>query len=146
MASSLPTRSFFQAFTHDLFCVGIEAVPPYACYEAGDDYRSFTYAGFDGLDLPEHEKEEPYILHFPDGNAPVVKLLVRSLIPGAVPGNTMEEVVTVKVDYSQLDRAGASAYTDVAIDQACRAVNELLGQRGWFSGASLHVTHPKLLR
>jgi len=28
---------FFQTFTHDLFCVGIEAVPAMACYEAGDD-------------------------------------------------------------------------------------------------------------
>jgi spermidine dehydrogenase len=96
---------FFQTFTHDLFCVGIEAVPAYACYEAGDDYQSFTYAGFDGLGLPEHAKEEPYIFHFPDGNASVARLLVRSLIPAAVPGGTMEDVVTARADYSQLDRA-----------------------------------------
>lgn len=96
---------FFQTFTHDLFCVGIEAVPAYACYEAGDDYGSFTYAGFDGLGLPEHEKEEPYIFHFPDGNASVARLLVRSLIPAAISGSTIEDVVTAKADYSQLDRA-----------------------------------------
>lgn len=95
---------FFQTFTHDLFCVGIEAVPAYACYEAGDDYHSFTYAGFDGLGLPPLEKEEPYIFHFPDGNASIARLLVRSLIPAAVPGNTMEDVVTSRADYSQLDR------------------------------------------
>jgi spermidine dehydrogenase len=95
---------FFQTFTHDLFCVGIEAVPAYACYEAGDDYGSFTYAGFDGLGFPEHEKEEPYIFHFPDGNASVARLLVRSLIPAAVPGSSMEDVVTAKADYAQLDR------------------------------------------
>jgi spermidine dehydrogenase len=97
---------FFQTFTHDLYCVGIEAVPAYACYEAGDDYGSFTYAGFNGLGLPPHEKEEPYIFHFPDGNASVARLLVRSLIPGTIPGNTMEDVVTAKADYSKLDRAG----------------------------------------
>jgi spermidine dehydrogenase len=97
--------TFFQTFTHDLFCVGIEAVPAYACYEAGDDYGSFTYAGFDGLGLPEHQKEEPYIFHFPDGNASVARLLVRSLIPAAIPGSTMEDVVTAKADYSQLDRS-----------------------------------------
>lgn len=96
---------FFQTFTHDLFCVGIEAVPAYACYEAGDDYNSFTYAGFDGLGLPPHEKEEPYIFHFPDGNASIARLLVRSLVPAAIPGSTMEDVVTAKADYSQLDRA-----------------------------------------
>lgn len=96
---------FFQTFPHDLFAVGIDAVPAYACYEAGDDYRSFTYAGFDGLGLPPHEKEEPYIFHFPDGNASIARLLMRSLIPSAVPGSTMEDVVTTRADYSQLDRA-----------------------------------------
>jgi spermidine dehydrogenase len=95
---------FFQTFTHDLFCVGIEAVPAYACYEEGDDYGSFTYAGFDGLGLPPREKEEPYIFHFPDGNASVARLLVRSLIPAAIPGSTMDDVVTARADYSQLDR------------------------------------------
>ncbi len=95
---------FFQTFTHDLFCVGIEAVPAYACYEEGDDYGSFTYAGFGGLGLPAHEKEEPYIFHFPDGNASVARLLVRSLVPAAVPGSTMEDVVTTRADYAELDR------------------------------------------
>ena len=93
---------FFQTFTHDLYCVGIEAVPAYECYEAGDDYGSFTYAGFDGLGLPPHEKEEPYIFHFPDGNASIARLLVRSLIPAAIPGSTMEDVVTARADYSHL--------------------------------------------
>jgi spermidine dehydrogenase len=95
---------FFQTFTHDLFCVGIEAVPAFSCYEEGDDYGSFTYAGFDGLGLPEREKEEPYIFHFPDGNASVARLLVRSLIPTAIPGSTMDDVVTARADYGQLDR------------------------------------------
>src|SRR4029077_20138932 len=62
---------FFQTFTHDLFCIGIEAVPAMECYKGVDDYYSFTYAGFDGLGLPEMEKEEPYIYHFPDGNASI---------------------------------------------------------------------------
>jgi len=99
---------FFQTFTHDLFCVGIEAVSAAACYEAGDDYESFTYPGFDGLGFPEHEKEEPYIFHFPDGNATVARLLVRALIPGAVPGGTMDDVVTARADYSKLDDANAA--------------------------------------
>jgi spermidine dehydrogenase len=96
---------FFQTFTHDLFCIGIESVPAMLCYEAGDDYGSFTYPGFDGLGFPEHEKEEPYIFHFPDGNASVARLLVRSLIPQAIPGSTMEDVVTAKADYSKLDQS-----------------------------------------
>jgi spermidine dehydrogenase len=96
---------FFQTFTHDLWTVGIEAVPAMACYEAGDDYHSFSYAGFDGLGLPPIEKLDPYIFHFPDGNASIARLLVRSLIPGTIPGSTMEDVVTAKAEYSQLDRA-----------------------------------------
>jgi spermidine dehydrogenase len=99
---------FFQTFTHDLFCVGIESVPAFLCYQAGDDYGSFTYPGFDGLGFPEREKEEPYIFHFPDGNASVARLLVRSLIPDAVPGSTMEDVVTARANYAMLDQAANS--------------------------------------
>ena len=99
---------FFQTFTHDLFCIGIESVSALACYQAGDDYGSFTYAGFQGLGLPEGGKEEPYIFHFPDGNASVARLLVRSLIPDAIPGSTMEDVVTARADYAKLDEASGT--------------------------------------
>jgi spermidine dehydrogenase len=98
---------FFQTFPHDLFGVGIDAVSAAACYASPDDYESFTYPGFDGLGFPERDKEEPYIFHFPDGNASVARLLVRSLIPGAVPGATMDDVVTARADYSKLDRVDA---------------------------------------
>jgi len=102
LPESLP---FFQKYSHDLFAVGIEAISAYGCYSNPDDYGSFAYAGFDGLGLGELEKEEPYIFHFPDGNATVVRLLVRQLIPGSIPGSTMEDVVTGKADYSKLDTA-----------------------------------------
>jgi spermidine dehydrogenase len=96
---------FFQTFPHDLFCIGIEAVPAMECYEGVDDYNSFSYAGFDGLGLPAPEKEEPYIYHFPDGNASIARLLVRSLIPSAMPGSSMEDVVDARAVYSKLDAA-----------------------------------------
>jgi len=98
---------FFQTYPHDLFCVGIDAVSALACFEAGDDYKSFTYPGFDGLGLGKHEKEEPYIFHFPDGNASIARLLVRSLIPQAMPGQTMDDVVTARGDYGLLDSPGS---------------------------------------
>ena len=47
---------------------------------------------------------EPYINHFPDGNASIARLLVRSLVPGSAPGSTMEDIVTARMDYSRLDR------------------------------------------
>src|SRR5579864_3252819 len=98
---------FFQSYPNDLFAVGIDAVSALDCYIAGDDYGGFTYAGFAGMDLGEHrEREEPYIFHFPDGNASVARLLVASLIPAAVPAHSMDEVVTTRADYSWLDRPG----------------------------------------
>ena len=50
---------------------------------------------------------EPYIYHFPDGNASVARLLVRRLIPDVAPGNTMEDVVGASFDYSSLDRSSS---------------------------------------
>jgi spermidine dehydrogenase len=102
-AEALP---FFQTFPHDLYGVGIDAVSALGCFESPDDYESFTYAGFDGLGLGELEKEEPYIFHFPDGNASIARLLVRALIPAAMPGHSMEDVVTARADYSKLDADG----------------------------------------
>ena len=99
---------FFQTFPHDLFCVGIDAVSALACFYAGDDYDSFTYPGFEGLGIAEKEEEEPYIFHFPDGNASAARLLVRSLVPSAIPGRTMDDIVTARVDYGKLDEGDSS--------------------------------------
>ena len=96
---------FFQTYPHDLFCVGIDAVSALACFENGDDYQSFTYPGFDGLNLGKPEKAEPYIFHFPDGNASIARLLVRSLLPDAIPGHSMDDVLLARADYSRLDDA-----------------------------------------
>lgn len=41
---------------------------------------------------------------FPDGNASVARLFVRKLIPEVAPGNSMQDLVTARFDYSQLDR------------------------------------------
>ena len=86
------------------WCVGIDQIPCTSVH-AYD-------GGMPGLDhtLPRYGSrgEEPYIFHFPDGNASVARLLVRSLIPSAVPGTTMEDVVTARADYTQLDRAGVT--------------------------------------
>jgi spermidine dehydrogenase len=98
---------FFQSYTHDLFAVGIEAISALACYLNPDDYGSITYPGFDGLGLESPKKEDPYIFHFPDGNASIARLLVRALVPGSVSGNTMEDVVTARADYSHLDSESA---------------------------------------
>jgi len=47
---------------------------------------------------------EPYIFHFPDGNAGIARLLVRKLIPKVAPGNTMEDMVPAQYNYTVLDQ------------------------------------------
>lgn len=67
--------------------------------------------GFSGLGIDlerddpwyRPEEEDPYIFHFPDGNAGISRLLVRKLIPGVTAGSTMLDVVEAKYDYSVLD-------------------------------------------
>jgi spermidine dehydrogenase len=100
---------FYQTRTHDLFAVGIDAVPALACFQSGDDY-GFGYPGFAGLGLGSGDDPdaEPYIFHFPDGNASIARLLVRGLIPGSIPGSTMEDVVTARADYARLDDPAAA--------------------------------------
>ena len=48
-----------------------------------------------------HESD---ILWMPDGNASLTRQMVRHLIPAVATGRTMEDVVTARFDYSQLDR------------------------------------------
>ncbi len=91
----------FQPATHDLYAIGIDAVSANNC--AGDGYP-----GFMGMNLPKNHEEnpeldEPYIFHFPDGNASIARMLARSLVPGALSGDTMEDIVTARANYARLD-------------------------------------------
>jgi spermidine dehydrogenase len=88
----------YQTISQPLFGVGIEAV-------AAADASDTGYPGFTGMGLePEGlENERKYFFHFPDGNASIARLLVRSLIPAAVAGHSATDVVTAKADYSKLD-------------------------------------------
>jgi spermidine dehydrogenase len=91
----------YQTLPHDLYCVGIDAVSAENC-------RGMGYPGFKGMKVARGHREqlggeEPYIFHFPDGNASIARLLVRSLVPGSAPGNTMEDIVTAKMNYARID-------------------------------------------
>ena len=80
-------------------------------YSAWGAFRERTFPGLQGLGLPRDQEESAWEsnpfngLHFPDGNAGVARLLVRWLIPSALPGSTMHDSVTTPVRYSQLDLA-----------------------------------------
>jgi spermidine dehydrogenase len=91
-----------QGRSNDFFGIGIDALAALDTMDAG-------FPGFQGLGLrPSAESravmEEPYIYHFPDGNASLARLLVRRLIPGVAPGTTMSDIVTAKFDYARLDQ------------------------------------------
>jgi spermidine dehydrogenase len=77
-----------------------------------EGYR-FGSVGTQSLGIGEIEgdppgRDEPYIFHFPDGNAGLARSIVRQLIPEAATGNTMEDLVTIRVDYSTLDQGSSN--------------------------------------
>jgi spermidine dehydrogenase len=124
----------FHGRTHDFFGLGCDAVPALAAREAG-------YPGFAGLKLPEPnnpERSEPYIYHFPDGNASLARLLVRALIPGVAPGRTMEDIVLAPFDYARLDEDGAR--TRIRLDSTCVHVRNRPTdvELGYVRGERLH--------
>ena len=94
----------FRRWGMSYWCVGSDEIPASAVqsYDGGMPGLNET------LIRVGHRGDEPYIFHFPDGNASVARLLVRALIPEAIPGSTMEDVVTTRADYSRLDRADAA--------------------------------------
>ncbi|MBS0612409.1 MAG: NAD(P)-binding protein [Proteobacteria bacterium] len=105
---------FLQKRTHGLWAIGIDAVPA---------SETLTLPGMQAQrqimeKAGAFEKPEPYIYHFPDGNASIARLLVRQLIPGIAPGRSMEDIVTARFDYSRLDLAEQ----DVRIRLRCTAV------------------------
>ena len=55
------------------------------------------------------QSEESQFCHFPDGNATIARLLVRSLVPEVAPGNTLDDVVTARFDYGALDSSDSAA-------------------------------------
>jgi len=93
----------FRRWGMSFWCVGSDEIPASAVqgYDGGMPGLNHT------LKRVGYRGDEPYIFHFPDGNASVARLLVRKLVPDAVPGSTMEDVVTTRVDYSKLDQSGS---------------------------------------
>src|SRR5579863_2327494 len=102
--------SFYHARTMGEWGVGTDAVSALDCW-------GFGMPGFQGMNLAKGsiprmgftpagyaDTGGSFRLHFPDGNATIARLLVRDLIPNAVPGNSVDDVVTARVNYAQLDR------------------------------------------
>jgi spermidine dehydrogenase len=102
---------YYQAHTQDEWGVGIDAVCALDVWGFDND------RGFQGLKLEPgsfpgmgntaggYADGGSYSFHFPDGNATIARLLVRDLIPRAVPGHNVTDVVTTRVNYAELDKA-----------------------------------------
>ena len=103
----------YQAAPHPYFGCGIDAV-------SAQDAWGLGYPGFAGMNIEAtpgpgmsrdaipNEEAEKYFFHFPDGNASIARLLVRKLIPAAIPGSTAQDIVTARANYANLDQAGSS--------------------------------------
>jgi len=91
--------NFYQTRTHGLYGIGIDAVPALDCW-------AIHFPGFQGMGLDrvpskglsftalgEVTPQEEFHFHFPDGNASIARMLVRSLVPGSAPGATAEDIV-----------------------------------------------------
>jgi spermidine dehydrogenase len=52
-----------------------------------------------------YDEDNPYIHHFPDGNATITRLLVKKMIPNVGPGNNAEEIILSKFNYAELDKS-----------------------------------------
>jgi spermidine dehydrogenase len=102
--------NFYRARTMGEWGVGTDAVSALDCWGIG-------LSGFQGMNLAKGSIPRMGFtpagyadtggsprLHFPDGNATIARLLVRNLIPRAVPGDSAQDVVTARVNYAQLDR------------------------------------------
>ena len=110
----------FQGRTLGFFGLGCDAVP-------AADARDLGYPGFDGLGLPARAgPREPYIYHFPDGNASLARLLVRALIPDAAPGRGMDDVVLAAFDYDKLDQDRHAVR--IRLDSTCVDVRNAGGE------------------
>jgi spermidine dehydrogenase len=48
-------------------------------------------------------------IYFPDGNATLARLLVRAMIPDALPGNTLDDSIMERLRYDRIDRKGSDA-------------------------------------
>ena len=105
--------AFYQPRTQGEWGVGIDAEPALDCWAIG-------LPGFQGMKLDPgaapnmsysaagYANGGSYRFHYPDGNASIARLLVRDLIPEAVPGHSAEDVVTARARYEKLDQPSAA--------------------------------------
>lgn len=109
----------YQTRTHSLFGFGVDAVPAQDAFALGlPGFQGMGLDASDGAgqnyDSMRSAEADGYYFHFPDGNASIARLLMRRLIPGAVPGRSADDIVSSRIDYTRLD--DRSSRTRVRLD------------------------------
>ncbi len=139
---------FYQQTTHGWWGVGIDAITALDCW--GNDFPGFkgmnlapgsiARMGFTPAGFADTGGSKS--LHFPDGNASVARLLVRGLVPDAVPGHSAMDVVTARIDYAKLDRVSNAVRLRLN-STVVRAVNEgaAAGARGAGAAGGAEVVY-----
>ncbi|MGH8314925.1 MAG: NAD(P)-binding protein, partial [Steroidobacterales bacterium] len=132
----------FQGRSNDFFAIGVDAVPAHEAMDTG--YPGFQGLGLELSDEAKAELDDPYIYHFPDGNASIARSLVRKLIPQAAAGTTMEDIVTAKFDYSKLDEPNAPMRLRLGSTVvSLRNLPSGLVDVGYVAGSNLHRVQAK---
>jgi spermidine dehydrogenase len=99
------TIALFDPTSEMFYCTGTECTSVAEALLMGNPgLKSLGLTGKLASKLYEYAISGISFPLFPDGNASVARLFVRSLIPEVAPGSTMEDVVEARFDYSQLDR------------------------------------------
>ena len=135
-------QALFRQRSHGLYGMGPDGVPALDLWSLG--YPGFGDLGLDEGDHPAlsltakpNPDPEPYIFHFPDGNATIARLLVRKLVPAAAAGTTGEDIVLARLDYGALDRPGSSCR--IRLDSTAVRVRHGGGDGGGEDGAVTYV-------
>jgi spermidine dehydrogenase len=104
--------AFYQHHTDGWWGCGIDAISALDCW-------GLDYPGFAGLGLKPGGPMQTRMgftpagysttggsdfFHFPDGNASIARSLVRTLVPGAIPGKDIHDLITAQCDYAKLDQ------------------------------------------
>jgi spermidine dehydrogenase len=70
-----------------------------------DALEEGAYQKYVNKDGGTYSVEDPYIHHFPDGNATIARLLVKKMIPVVGPGVNAEEIILSRFNYAELDKS-----------------------------------------
>ena len=76
---------------------------PYASWK--DAMAEGAYQQYVNREGGTYSVKDPFIHHFPDGNATIARLLVKKLIPDVGLGVNAEEIILSRFNYAELDKS-----------------------------------------